>query len=284
MSGSAKRELSPAKSPLDEKLDTLRRILSDMGSVLVAYSGGTDSALLLKVAHEVLGEQAIAVTAVSPSMPKEELESATRTAREIGAQHLLLHSEELENRDYVANSPDRCYHCKLLRFDGLLQLAREKGFAHVVDGGNLGDLGDHRPGMRAALELGVRSPLMEARLTKADIRALSRSLGLPTWDQPSNACLASRIPYGTPITRERLQQIEEAERYLHGLGISQLRVRLHGDIARIEVEADSLPVLFENRAEIVERLRGLGFSYVTTDLEGYRTGSLNETLVEEDYE
>jgi uncharacterized protein len=265
-----------------EKLDALRRTLSDMGSVVVAYSGGTDSTLLLKVAHDELGLNAIAVTAVSPTMPREEIERATQVAKGIGAQHLLLQSDEMDNPAYVANSPDRCYHCKRLRFDSLLRLARDRGFEHIVDGSNVDDQRDRRPGMRAARELGVRSPLQEVGFAKADIRAVSKRLGLPTWDLPSNACLASRLPYGTPITHERLKQIDEAERLLHGLGFDQVRVRVHGDLARIEVEAESLPALIEKRSEMLPGLHRLGFSYVTVDLQGYRTGSLNETLAEEE--
>jgi uncharacterized protein len=262
-----------------KKLNALRDLLSDLGSVVVAYSGGTDSTLLLKVAHEELVQRAMAVTAVSPTLTREEMGHAAHLAAEIGAEHLLIESDELDSPDYVANSPDRCYYCKHLRFDTLRRLAQERGFAHVLDGTNVDDQGDHRPGMRAARELGVRSPLQEVGFTKADIRAASRSLGLPNWNEPSNACLASRIPYGTPITRERLQQIEEAERLLRELGFAQLRVRAHSDIARIEVPAESLPDVLGNRDLIVDQLRKLGFSYVALDLEGYRTGSMNETLV-----
>jgi uncharacterized protein len=267
-----------ASNSLEEKLGALKDILSDLYSVLVAYSGGTDSTLLLKVAHDTLGDRAVAATAVSASMPQEEAEEAIRLAREIGAQHLILESEELDDPDFRANTPDRCYHCKYLRFQSLLELARERGLQYVADGCNLGDLGDHRPGMRASRELGVRSPLMEAGLNKAEIRELSRHLGLPTWDKPAEACLASRIPYGTPITRNGLQKIEDAERFLHSLGLSQVRVRVHGDVARIEVDPQSLPSLLERRSAIASELHKLGFSYVTADLEGYRTGSMNEVL------
>jgi len=276
-------QLAPQESSAEVKLDSLKRILSEMSGVVVAFSGGTDSTLLLKVAHDELGDKALAVTAVSPSLSAEELQSARRMAKKVGAPHLVIDSDELDNPDYAANPPERCYHCKHVLFDELLELAREKCLTHVVDGCNVDDLGDHRPGMRAARELGVRSPLMEAGLTKADIRTLSRKLGLPTWNKPSGACLASRIPYGTAITQERLKQVEDAERFVRSLGISQVRVRLHEDIARIEVDAESMPVLLENRSPIVEELRRLGFSYVTADLEGYRTGSMNETLVDGDH-
>ena len=276
-------QLAPQGSSAEVKLDSLKRILSEMSGVVVAFSGGTDSTLLLKVAHDELGEKAIAVTATSSSLPREELEYAAELASQLGVRHLIIESDELESPGFVANSPDRCYHCKQLRFDALIKLAQEKGFSYVVDGTNFDDQGDHRPGMRAARELGVRSPLMEAGFTKADIRAISRELGLPTWNKPSNACLASRVPYGTPITRERMQQVEQAERLLHSLGFTQVRVRAHGEIARIEVEAESMPILLENRLPIVEELRRIGFSYVTADLEGYRTGSMNETLVDGDH-
>lgn len=263
---------------LYQKFHCLRSLLEKMGSVLVAYSGGVDSTFLLKVAHEVLREKAVAVTACSETYPARELEEAMTMAREIGVRHLTIISEELDIPGFSQNPPDRCYFCKTELFSKLQKLAKEEGLQWIVDGTNLDDMGDHRPGRKAAQEMGIRSPLLESGLRKEEIRALSRELGLPTWEKPSMACLSSRFPYGTPITRERLRMVNAAEEYLHGLGFRQVRVRHHGEIARIEVEKGEIPHLLENAGVVAQHLKKVGYTYVTIDLEGYRSGSLNEVL------
>lgn len=262
----------------DEKCESLRDLLASLESVIVAYSGGVDSSLLMKVAHDTLGERALAVTAVSPSIAQKELDAAKALAQEVGAQHLVVHTREMENPNYVANSSQRCYFCKSELFDRLSALAIERGIAWVVDGYNADDVGDFRPGERAAQERNVRSPLREVGMTKADIRALSQRLGLPTWHKPALACLASRIPYGTPVTVEALHQVEEAEAFLHSLDLQQVRVRHHAPIARIEVEPHDIERVLAHRQEIAARLQAIGYPYVTLDLAGFRSGSLNETL------
>jgi uncharacterized protein len=251
-----------------------------MGSAVIAYSGGVDSTFVAAVARDVLGERALAVTGVSPSVPPSEVEEAKALARGIGIAHELIDTREMDNPEYVANGPARCFHCKDELYGRLTQIAGARGFACVIDGCNLDDTGDFRPGRRAAAGHGVRSPLVEAGLTKDDIRALSQERGLPTWDKPAMACLSSRIPYGSPVTVEALDQIEEAEMFLRSLGLRQLRVRHHGSIARIELDESGMAVLMRGgrRQAVVAKFKELGFSYVALDLAGFRSGSMNEVL------
>jgi pyridinium-3,5-biscarboxylic acid mononucleotide sulfurtransferase len=268
---------------LKSKLDRLRDIICEAGPAIVAYSGGVDSTFVAAVARDVLGERALAVTGVSPSIPPSEVEEAKALARQIGIAHELIDTREMDDPEYVKNNPDRCFHCKDELYGRLSVIARERGFAAVLDGCNLDDTGDFRPGRRAAAQHGVRNPLLEAGLRKADIRELSRERGLPTWDKPAMACLSSRIPYGTPVTVEALSSVDQAEAYLRSLGLRQLRVRHHvlpsGDtIARIETDDAGINVALANREAVADRLKDLGYLYVTLDLAGYRTGSMNEAL------
>jgi uncharacterized protein len=275
--------------PQDPSLDKLAEILRGMGSVLVCYSGGIDSAFVLAVAHAALGDKCIGMTAVSPSLAEFEKDEAVAIAKQIGARHELVESHEIEDEDYAKNHSDRCFHCKseLYRISAKKKL--DWGLAEVVNGTNLDDLGDYRPGLEAAKEAGARSPLVEAAFDKKEVRRLAQLIGLPIWDKPAAACLSSRLPYGTRVTRERLLQIGALEGEIHALGIRQARVRWHevggksggtreAAMARIEVGKDELLKAFEQRDAIVAAGKLLGFVYVTLDLAGYRTGSHNELL------
>src|SRR6185437_10479374 len=263
-------------SLLQQKLNRLRTLLTEMGSVVVAYSGGIDSTFVLKVAHDQLHEKAVGITAISPTFPSIELEAAERVAQEIGARHETVQTDQLAIDDFVRNDSNRCVHCKTDLYKLLANVRQSWATAYVVDGTNLDDLSDDRPGIKAAREWGVRSPLVEVELSKTDIRILAKELGLSNWDKPAAACLSSRIPRGIVITSEQLRLVEGAEAVLHREGFRHFRVRNHGEIARIELAQDELPRLMESDrcAEISARLKSLGFKFVTVDLEGYRPGGV----------
>jgi pyridinium-3,5-biscarboxylic acid mononucleotide sulfurtransferase len=267
-----------------ERLNRLGNVLASLDGAVVAFSGGADSGLVAAVAARTLGERALAVTAVSPSLPPGELAQARAFAEGLGIRHRGVRTHELERDAYLANGTDRCYHCKTELYDVLWAVAREERLGSVVSGANLDDLGDFRPGLRAAAEHGVRHPLVEAGFSKQDVRAVSRHLGLPTWDKPASACLSSRIAFGVRITVEELSRVGRAERALKELGLRQVRVRVHGDVARIEVDREDLHLLAgeDLRWRAVSALKGLGYRFVTLDLEGFRSGSMNPPSPEGD--
>jgi uncharacterized protein len=265
---------------LTAKYERLQNILRDMGRVVIGYSGGVDSTLVLKVAHDVLGENAVAVTGDSEAFPQGEVDAALEVAASLGIEVVRVHTHELANPHFAVNTPDRCYHCKTELFSELHTVAEARNIPYIADGSHSDDgkPGDHRPGMRAASERNVRSPLREAGLTKADVRALAQHLGLANWDKPSFACLSSRFPYGTHITPELLARLDGCEKFLRELGFRQFRVRHHDTVARIEVEPQDLLRVVEHRDAINARFKELGYTYITLDLEGYRSGKMNDTL------
>lgn len=263
---------------MEEKFEQLKTYLMNLGKLAVAFSGGVDSTFLLKVSHMVLGDNVIAITVNGAIHPRWEIESAKEIAEQIGVKHIILDIDIFKNQNIVNNPPDRCYYCKLNVFSMIKKTAQDYGIDNVADGSNVDDIGDYRPGMRALRELGILSPLKEVGLSKGEIRALSKELGLPTWNKPPLACLATRIPYNTRITQETLSMVELGEDFLRELGFTQVRLRHLGNLAKIEVLPEDMPMLLELREKIVQRLKDIGYTYITIDLEGYNTGSMNRTI------
>lgn len=276
----SEKETQDLSQAIQKKFEHLKTILNDMGSVLVAFSGGVDSTFLLKTAHDVLRDKAIALTATSPTYPDREFQDTKMLAQEIGVEHIIVESNELLIPNFAENTDKRCFYCKSELFDICNEKAKELGLNFVADGSNVDDMSDYRPGRDAAKELGVRSPLVEAGLSKHEIRQISKAIGLETWEKPSFACLSSRFPYGTKITEERLAKIEKCEEMLRNLGFSQFRVRYHNEIARIEVLPSEINKFLDKeiRNIIVYSFKQHGFTYITLDLQGYRTGSMNEGM------
>lgn len=263
---------------LDDKLASLHRLIKEYDRLAVAFSGGVDSSFLLKTAHKVLGDQVLALTVDSVFIPRSEIENAVSFCRRYGIRQKIVDADVLADPDIKSNPPERCYFCKRRLFELLFNEAESESIHILAEGTNADDSGDYRPGMRALSELGIQSPLRKADLSKAEIRELSRRAGLDSWDKPSMACLASRIAYGESLSLEKLKAVEEAETLIRGFGVRQCRVRVHGALARVEVPPEDFPLLLEHRAPLVEKLRQLGFKYVTLDLEGFRSGSMNEIL------
>ena len=268
---------------LEEKTEKIKSLIREMDSTLVAFSGGVDSTLVLALAHEVMGERTLAVTAQSASVPNREMQASRQLAKEIGARHLVVRTEEMSNPEYRANPANRCYHCKTELYSSLKRVAKQDNISTILNGINLDDLGDYRPGIDSAREQGVRSPLVEAEFSKQDVRDLSRAMGLSIWNKPAMACLSSRIPYGQPVTAEKLSRVEQAEDLLLSFGFKQVRVRYLGTKACIELDQNEIPRYQSDESiqrSVQEKLMALGFSCVVLNPEGYRMGSLNEALLE----
>ena len=261
-----------------DKLDKLKKLLSGYQSAVVAFSGGVDSTFLLKVAYDCLGDKVIAASGVSASMQEKDVELIEKIAGEIGVNHIKLETQEFDDPRYLKNDPQRCYFCKTHIGATLMEYALKNGFKFILDGNNADDTNDYRPGMKAAEELGIKSPLKEAGFSKEEIRKLSKELGLPNWDRPASPCLSSRIPYGTAIKVESLKKVDKAEEYLKSFGIRNVRVRYHNDVARIETDPKDFHIILENNNTIAEKFKKIGFLYISLDINGFRSGSLNEVL------